>query len=178
MCGALHFVSERKKGSSLANPELSACCSNGLIDSQVVPRFSNAPYLLKRLLSESNPYSRSFRKNIRRYNSACAMGSVTSNWISPSVGTSTFNPTLTIQGRLHHFIGPLNPSEGLRPRYLSVYIHDSLENDSERANRRQQNFPGVSTSVLYSLEQKLRNSNSLVQNFLSLRELSRYQEAP
>ncbi len=178
MCGALHFISERKKGSSLANPKLSACCSNSLIDSRVVPRFSNTPSSLKCLLNKSNSDSRSFRKNIRKHNSALAMASVTSNWISLSVGTSVFNRTWTILERIHHFIDPLNPSEGLRPRYLSVFIHDSIENESERANHRQQDVPGVSTSVLYCLEQMLRNCNFLVQNFLSVRELCRDQEVP
>ncbi len=106
------------------------------------------------------------------------MASATSNWISPSVGTSAFNPTLTTQGRLHHFIGPLNPFEGFRPRDLSVNIRDSPENESERANHRQQDFPGVSNSVLYSLGKMLQNCYSLVQNFLSRRELCRDPEAP
>ncbi len=60
MCGALNFMSERKKGSSLVIPKFSACFSNGSIDSQVIPRFSNPPSLLKRLLNESTSDSRSF----------------------------------------------------------------------------------------------------------------------
>ncbi len=64
-CGALHFLAERKKSSSYINPKFSVCCSNGLITTQIVPRFSETPEILKQLLSQSTPNSRSFRRNIR-----------------------------------------------------------------------------------------------------------------
>ncbi len=105
------------------------------------------------------------------------MASVTSNWISPSVGTSAFNATLTTQERLHHFISPSNPSEGLRPRYLSEYIHDSLQNEVERANHRQGYFPGVPATVLTNLKEMLQDCNSLDQIFLSLRAITQGDEA-
>ncbi len=103
------------------------------------------------------------------------MASVTSNWITHNLENSCFNPTLTIQVPLHHFIGPLNLSGGLRPRYLSVYIHDSLQNESDRANHRREDFPGVSARTVSQLAGMLQSSNSLVQSFLSIREMTQNQ---
>ncbi len=178
MCGALHFIGERKWHSSLPNPKFSGCCSNGLITAEIGPRFANIPIVLKRNLTENNSKGRAYQRNIRNYNSALAMASGTSNCISPSIGTSAFNPTLTMQGQLHHFIGLLNPSEGPRSRYLSVYIHDSFQNEVERANERQEDFPSVSASVLTNLEEMLQDCNSLVQSFLSQREITQGDETP
>ena len=106
------------------------------------------------------------------------MASVTCNWVTPSLGNSAFNPTLTIQGRLHHFVGPLNPAEGLRPKYLSVYIHESLDNENDRDSHRQEDFPGTILAVLTQLQSMLSMQNSLVQSFVSLRELSVLNAAP
>ncbi len=147
---ALHFLAERKKTSSYINLKFSGCCSNGLIASQIVPRFSETPEILKQLLSQSTPDSRSFRRKIRKYNRSLAMASVTSNRITPNLRNSCFNPTLTIQGRLYYFIGPLNPSEGLRPMYSSVYIHDSLQNESDKPNHSREDFPALFLKLYYS----------------------------
>ena len=52
--------------------------------------------------------------------------------ILPSISTLAFNPTLNIHDWLCHFCSPWNTSEGLHPRYLSVFINNSLQNESER----------------------------------------------
>ncbi len=177
-CGALHFIVERKRGSSMGRPAFSNCCTNGCIASEIVPRFSDAPILLKQLLTESSTNATSFRKNIRKYNSALVMASVTCNWVAPSFGNSAFNSTLTIQGRLHYFVGPLNPTEGLRPKYLSVYIHESLDNENDRAGHGEEDFPGTIMADLTQLQSMLPVQNSLVQSFVSLRELSVLNATP
>ncbi len=134
--------------------------------------------MLKRYLTPNNSNGRAYRRIIQNYNSSLAVASVTSNCISRSVGTSAFNLTLTVQGRLRHFIGPLNPSEGIRLKYLSVYIHGSLQNEVERANHWQEDFLCVSASVLADLEEMLQDCNSLIQSFLSLPEITQGDEAP
>ncbi len=80
--------------------------------------------------------------------------------------------------RLRHFLGPLNPSEGLRLVYLSVYIHDSLQNEVERVNHKQEYLPDVSASVQTNLEEMLHDCNFLLQSFPSLREITQGDEAP
>ena len=66
---------------------------------------------------------------------------------------SAFNPKLTVKCRINHFVGSSKPSEELCPSYLSINVHNSLENESERPSHRQRNLPGVLTSVLHNLEQ-------------------------
>ncbi len=56
-----------------------------------------------------------------------------------------------------------------------MYIHDSLQNESDWANRRQEDFPGVSAQTLSQLDGILQSSNSLVQSFLSNREVTQNQ---
>ena len=73
MCGALHFVGERKRQSSLIKPKFSGCCPNGLITAEIVPRLANILIVLKRYLTENNSNGRAYRRNIRKYNSALAM---------------------------------------------------------------------------------------------------------
>ncbi len=77
-------------------------------------------------------------------------------------GQSNFTLTVTIQGRIYHFIGDLQPAPGRRPAFLSVYIHDT---DFElQSALRSQNFAGVDRAVLTSLASMLNQNNTYVQS--------------
>ncbi len=52
------------------------------------------------------------------------MASVHANWVSRGEGQAWFDPTVTLQGRIHYFLGALQPGPGRKPAFLSVYIHD------------------------------------------------------
>ena len=165
-----HYTSWVSKiGSPLTKPKFSACYSSGSIISQIVPRLSKSSAVSKGLLNGITNNARMFQRNIRKYNSFFLMASVTSNCFSPSVGSSGLNPSLTIQGQLHHFVRSLKYSEMFRPRYLSNSIYDSLRNELERANYMREDFPGVSNSIPTQLGQMLQSGNSSVYSFLSKR---------
>ena len=45
-----------------------------------------------------------------------------------------YNPTVAIQGKLYHRIGPLDVQDGATPQYAQLYVHDAAE--EVRANKR------------------------------------------
>ncbi len=168
-CKALHFIGERKKGSSVTNPLFSRCCQGGAISAGDIPLQKDPPALLRTLLTGEESRSKNFRRNIVRYNNALCMASVHARWVTRGQGKSSFNPTATLQGRVHHFLGALEPAPGKRPAFLSVYIHDP---DLEVQSRiRTQNVAGVEGTVLKELTRMLMGCNSYVQTFLSLQDI-------
>ncbi len=99
------------------------------------------------------------------------MASVHANWVSRSEGQSNCNPTVTLQGRIHHFLGALQPAPGRKPAFLSVCIHDT--DFDVLSELRSQNFAGVDRALLTSLATMLNQHNTYVQSFMSLHELAR-----
>lgn len=53
------------------------------------------------------------------------MGCVKADWVSQGPGEFSFNPTMTVHGRIYHYLSAMIPSLNLRPFFLSVYIHDT-----------------------------------------------------
>ncbi len=168
-CKALHFLGERKKGSSARNPAFSRCCQGGSISASNIPLQKDPPPFLKSLLTGDDPRSKAFRKNIVRYNNALCLSSVHAHWVRRGEGKSSFNPTVTLQGRLHHFLGGLSCAPGKRPAFMSVYINDP---DLEVQTRiRTQNVPGLEGTLVKQLTSMLMDCNSYVQTFLCLHEI-------
>ncbi len=164
-------MAQRRVGSSEANPIFSNCCQGEKLTVKHIPLLQDPPSLLRELRTGSTPREKGFRKNIVKYNNALCMASVHANWVSRGEGQSNFNPTVTLQGRIHHFLGALQPAPGRRPAFLSVYIHDTdFEVQSEL---RSQNFAGVDRVLLKSLTSMLNQHNACVQSFMSLHELAR-----
>lgn len=99
-----------------------------------------------------------------------SMASVTVKWQERDPCSSRLNPSITLQGRIHHSIGSFIPPGTLSPTYRSVYSHDT--DLSKRCNIRAQScdqtLPGP---VLTSLAKMLKQHKSYAQSFLALREL-------
>ncbi|CDF40386.1 ATP dependant DNA helicase [Chondrus crispus] len=165
-CKALHFVQERIVSSSAARPMFSTCCGKGKLS---LPLLTYLPALLRSLLIDDTPRARRFRKNIRAYNSALSMASVVAKWVNKGPGTSNFNPTMTMQGEMYHYMGPMMPSEGRAPSFASVYIHDTDYGTQTRTR-----LGGASTrledTLLMQLTHMLHECNPYVQSVLSMRE--------
>ncbi len=90
------------------------------------------------------------------------------NWVSKGERQSGFNPTVTLQIRIHHFLGALQTAPGRRPPFLSVYIHDTdFDVQSEL-----QNFTGVDRALFRNLASMLNQNNTYVQSLMSLHELA------
>ncbi|CDF38585.1 ATP dependant DNA helicase [Chondrus crispus] len=165
-CKALHFVQERIVSSSAARPMFSTCCGKGKLS---LPLLTDPPALLRSLLIDDTPRACRFRKNIRAYNSALSMASVVAKWVNRGPGTSNFNPTMTMQGEMYHYMGPMMPSEGRAPSFASVYIHDTDYGTQTRTR-----LGGASTrledTLLMQLTHMLHECNPYVQTVLSMRE--------
>lgn len=118
-----HFAGERLKKSSARRPLFSECCGQNKLSFPLLP---DPPEPLKQLLTGQDTRATRFRRHIRAYNNALCLASVGANWVSRGPGRSTFNPTMTLQGRIYHYMGPLRAAETRSPAFLSVYIHDTV----------------------------------------------------
>ena len=49
-----------------------------------------------------------------------------------------YNPTVAIQGKLYHRVGPLNVADQQVPKYAQIYVHDPVE-----TNRAQTRYAGM-----------------------------------
>ena len=96
------------------------------------------------------------------------MASVTANWVARGPGSSNFNPTMTVQGRLYHWIEALVRPEYLQPSFLSVYIHDTEL--SNKAGIRRGANTRLNEGLLTRLATTLSQHNPYAQTFASLRE--------
>ncbi|CDF40018.1 unnamed protein product [Chondrus crispus] len=164
-CKALHFVQERLLSSSAARPMFSTCCKKGKLSLPLLP---DPPALLRSLLIDDTQRSRRFRKNIRAYNAALSMASVVAKWVNRGPGPSNFNPTMTMQGEMYHYMGPMMPSEGRVPSYASVYIHDT--DYATQTSTRLGNSTRLEEALIMQLTHMLHECNPYVQTVLSMRE--------
>ena len=123
-CGALHFLDERLMMSTPSNPKFRNCCQKGKFK---FPPLSEVPNVLRVLLTGLDTVSREFRKKIRFYNIVLSMASVNAQWVNRAPDNLEFNPTMTVQGRVYHYLGALIPPKRIKPSYASVYVHDTDE---------------------------------------------------
>ncbi len=77
---------------------------------------------------------------------------------------------MTLQGRIHHFLGALQPAPGRTPAFLSVYINDT--DFDVQSELRSQNFGGVDRALLTNLASMLKQHNTYFQSLMSLHELA------
>ncbi|XP_018461372.2 uncharacterized protein LOC108832383 [Raphanus sativus] len=111
--------------SRTGEPTFLICCNHGQIR---LPPIKQPPALLGELLQ-----SRSFRDNIRVYNSVLAFTSIGMK-MDNSVVHAPGPYTVRIQGQTHHRIGSLIPREGRLPAYLQLYIFDTRNEVRNRLN--------------------------------------------
>ena len=150
------------------------CCNNGKTK---LPFFPDPPLLLKNLWRDDTPEARIFREYARYLNNAFALTSHTVHEVIPAGG---FNPSVIIQGRVSHFIGPLRATAGETPRFAQIWVHDPVQ-DHEDARIRLGNIilqPGTSQRVRDILSQLLarirvvlRRENRYIQDFITASEI-------
>ncbi|KAJ0254528.1 Helitron helicase-like domain-containing protein, partial [Hirschfeldia incana] len=125
-CGALMWVSESTGvDRHTGEPTFTLCCNHGQIK---LPPIEQPPALLQDLLQ-----TRSFRDNIRVYNSVLAFTSVGMK-MDYTVMHSPGPYTIRIQGQTYHRIGSLIPRQGRLPEYLQLYIFDTSNEVRNRLN--------------------------------------------
>ncbi|OMP08446.1 hypothetical protein COLO4_06468 [Corchorus olitorius] len=131
-CGAFMWAQEnvsRHRRSRL--PLFSLCCKQGKVD--LPPRRPTPPFLDSLLDPNGGPTSRSFRENIRVYNSLfqfTSLGGEIDNSVNNGSGPYIFR----LNNRTYHKIDPLLPPDGSRPRFAQLYIYDCANEVSNRVN--------------------------------------------
>ncbi|CDF40970.1 ATP dependant DNA helicase PIF1 [Chondrus crispus] len=96
------------------------------------------------------------------------MASVVAKWVNRGPGPSNFNPTMTMQGGMYHYMGPMMPSEGRAPSYASVYIHDT--DYATQTRTRLGTSRQLEEALMTQLTHMLHECNPYVQTFLCMRE--------
>ena len=126
-CGALLFKAERTPAPTLGPYATvwcggNLCCSYGAVK---LDRIERDPAMEELWANET--HAKTLAKHARELNNAMALASHYAS--TPSVpGSSTWRPSVSIQGKLHHRISSLQPahtSGQLRePRFAQIYVHD------------------------------------------------------
>ena len=99
---------------------------------QIIRSFEPTPALLQYLLTSDSDEARHFQLKIRSCNSALAMASVRTDFVSRGLGRSKYSSTVTVYGRMYHEIQALQPATRMLPRFASLYIHDTEHATSSR----------------------------------------------
>ena len=79
---------------------------------------------LTKLWHATSAIGNTLRKFARPLNNAFAMASQVVHMPKLAPGRNGWNPSLVIQGKLHHFMGPLFPAEGKPTAFAQTYMHD------------------------------------------------------
>ena len=123
--------------------ERNFCCSQGDI---ILPKIPEPPEDLKELFNEKR-----FTENIRGYNNILAMAS-----IGCTTPDSVRGPNFKIQGKVHHKIGSLIPSDEENPKFLQLYFYDS----DEATVLRHKIMPKLDKTILTKLTRIIEENNS------------------
>jgi hypothetical protein len=161
-CGAKFWMEEKINHSSQASPIFTTCCANGKVN--LPPVLEPPPYLLN-LYTSSLSDARSFRNNIRAYNSLMACSSFGANIDErfQNRGISNFK----IHGQVYHRIGSLLPDENQPPVFAQLYIYDTDHENSNRLHIMQD----LDANILQSLQNMLDTYNPYIQNFRQVRNM-------
>lgn len=154
------------KHSTRENQIFVDCCNNGKVRFAL---YKNFLLHFQDLCTGRGLQAKQYRTNVRSYNDALYMASLTANWQEKGLEVSCFNPIITLQGQIYHSIGAFVPPKGLCLTYLSVCIHDT--NFSEHSSIRAQSCDQkLLQPVLTALVEMLQQHSSYVQNFSTLCE--------
>ena len=130
-CGALHWIEERLKSSSLRSPKFGKCCMSGKVS---LFQYSAPPAELLRLYKGTHRYSKDFFNNIRQYNLTFSMTSLgVDEELTYRGGDGPY--CFKIRGQLHHRIGSLLPDSNTdTPKFAQLWILDPQEALGHRQN--------------------------------------------
>ncbi len=164
-CGAMIWLDERVNR-SVRSPVFTTCCAKGKV---ILPFLQELPPSLDILLTGNDSRSRSFRQNIRIYNSALSFTSIEAKIDHQITGTNGVY-SFRIHGEMYHRIGTLLPDPKTQPQFSQIYIHDTDHEIQNRSNV----MPGLDSTVLAELQQMLHDINPYVNTFRQVGNLLKY----
>jgi hypothetical protein len=118
-CDALLFPSEINKATNSGT----ICCANGKID---IPLINQPDTEYIKLLCDNGFKGKSFRLNIRAYNSALSFASMQCNYDSILGSSRDGVYVFKISGHIYHNIGSLFPNSDTASRNAQIYFTESI----------------------------------------------------
>ena len=116
------YEESSSKVKKVYKPKFSLCCSQGKIQ---VPLMKEPLELLKHLLlDQHSSNSKSFKDNIRVYNTMFAFTSMGGK-VDNSINNGNDPYVFRMYGQNYHRIGSLLPIDGNPPRFGQLYIYDT-----------------------------------------------------
>ncbi|ETW86527.1 hypothetical protein HETIRDRAFT_307199 [Heterobasidion irregulare TC 32-1] len=159
-CKALHFSSKKLSFSTRNHIRFGMCCLQGQIR---LPVLLDPPQTLRNLLCGDTENAKSFRLNIRQYNSAFAFTSIAAK-LSDHVTTTSGPYAFKIHGELYHQMGTLLPPNHLRPSYAQLYVIDPQAALNERNNAN----PNLKSEIMNNLQDMFHEHNPYLKHFSHL----------
>ena len=96
------------------------------------------------------------------------MPSVHGTWVNREERSSRYSPTMTLQGRMYHFVSAMQFAPDRDPAFLSVYFYDTEL--QRQTNICAHNTNGINRKLVSDLARMLLQRNGYVHCFLTLRE--------
>ena len=166
-----HFCAAQK----FRNESSGLCCSNGKV---LLKPFPRPPEAIMKRWKGTDTEDLLFKQHSREFNNALCLSSV----VVKHRKFSGYNPSITFQGQMKHFSGPLLPDDGSKPVFAQLYTHDPHLETTQRFENMV--LPaGVSSKqkatikcILEELESEIKQVNPFVRDFLMIKEMPNVQE--
>ena len=117
-CGAWHWETEAVQSDRRRDRVYKSCCKRGGV---VLPPFQPPPDYLRQLLIGDDIRTRTFRKNLRKYNSTLTFTSVNYKPDRRLPRNGRGPVCFQNNGELYHLQGPLDPVDD-SPRFAQLFF--------------------------------------------------------
>ena len=138
------------------------CCMLGKI---YIDPIKDPPPLLRQLFLGNSTHAVEFRKNLRQYNCLFQM---TSFGAKEDVRRDSWNPSVIVQGQIHHYIGSIVPDPEDQAKFVQLYFLDPQ--DSVRLRMGILNNQGIQRQIVETLETELRACNPYIKSLSIAKE--------
>ncbi|XP_055514228.1 uncharacterized protein LOC129710949 [Leucoraja erinacea] len=150
-CRAKHFSAETTN----------FCCMKGKVN---IAPLKTLPNALLNLYTGDTPQAHEFQKNIRQYNCLFQFTS----FGAKEVVSHGWNPSVIIQGQIHHFIGSLMPDQDQQSKFLQIYFMDPQDSIGLRMSILQD--AGIQRDTVEMLENMIRLNNPYIHSLVMAME--------
>ena len=112
----------------------SICCKKNKVS--LPPICTPCPEVTKLWHDADGVIGKTLRKFARAINNTLAFASQKVKRPNNLPGSSTWSPTVVIQGRVHHFIGSLAPNDNQSKQFVQTYINDPSMSECQQIDYR------------------------------------------